>query len=261
VILVTGATGTVGARVAHELVDRGAQVRAGVHARPLQLDGVESRVVDYGRPETLARALEGVRHVLLVLSLEFDGGTMLTVARRLLEAAAGAEVEHVVKLSAYGAGEEGYVHARWHRRVEREIESSGLGWTFLRPNAFMQNLVTDWGDSIRDDDAFSDAAGAARYAWVDARDIARVAANALTEPGHEGKAYELTGPEALTHSEVAETLSRVLGRTVRYVHLSDAELRRRLVEAGFSDTIAEAWVDVTAMRASTPAPSPHASRT
>jgi uncharacterized protein YbjT (DUF2867 family) len=243
-ILVTGATGTIGSRVATELRDRGVPFRAAVHSRPLPIEGVETRALRWEEPATVAAALEGVRSVFFVLSPAFDGRQMAAAARSLVRAAAEAGVERVVKISTYAAEDEGYAHARWHRNVERELEQSGLRWTFLRPNNLMQNIVSDWGESIRRENAFHDSAGDARYAWIDAGDVARVAAQALTEPGHEGRAYELTGPDAMTHADVADTLSRVLGRTIRYVDHGDEEVRQELVAGGLSEELADAWVDV-----------------
>jgi uncharacterized protein YbjT (DUF2867 family) len=243
-ILVLGAAGTVGTWVVRELSDQNTAVRAGVHTRAFDIENVETCHVDFNQPETLPAALEDVHTVFFVLPISFNGQAMLAATRNLIDTARSEGVEYIVKLSTYGAAEEGYVHARWHRRVEREIEQSGIAWTFLRPNTFMQSMLEDWEESIRKENAFYDSVVGPGYAPIDARDIARVAACALTEPGHEGKAYELTGPEALSWDEAAETLSRVLGRSVRYVCISDKELRQSLLEIGLSEEMAEAYVDV-----------------
>lgn len=243
-ILVTGATGTIGSSLVPALRDQGVAFRAGVHTRPLELEGVETRLVDYYRPETLLKALEGVSTVFLVLSLYHDKRAMLAAAGNMIDAARSSGVERIVKLSTYAAQHEGFPHARWHRKVERQIERSGMAWTFLRPNAFMQTLLEEWAECIRQEGAFYDAVEGAGYAPIDARDIARVAARVLAGPGYAGQAFELTGPEALSWEQAAETLSGVLGRPVRYVRISDEQLRQSLMEKGFTEEIAAAWVEV-----------------
>jgi uncharacterized protein YbjT (DUF2867 family) len=243
-LLITGAAGTVGSQLVRILKDKGVPFRAGVHNQPLEIEDIDSFTIDYDRPETLTGALQGVQKVFLVLPITFDGRTMLKAGRVMVDAALRAGVQHIVKLSAYGAGGEGYTHARWHREVERIIENSGLTWTFLRPNAFMQTLLEGWAEDIRKEGKFYDAVEGASYAPIDARDIARVAARTLTEPGHEGMAYELTGPESISWEDAAETLSRVLGRTVRYVRISLDDLRQSLLDEGFTEEMAEAWSDV-----------------
>jgi uncharacterized protein YbjT (DUF2867 family) len=237
-ILVTGATGTVGSEVVNELLDKGARFCAGVHSRPLAIEGVESRTLDYDRPETLPAALEGVRTVYLVSYETLH-------QKALVEAARDAGVERIVKQSAWRAGDEGFIVGRWHREVERAIEGSGMAWTFLRPNMFMQNLVTVHGESIRQEDALYESAEDARVSYIDARDVARVAARVLTGSVHDGKAYDLSGPEAVTHEEIAEVLTRVLGRTIRFVRISDEEFRERWTAAGVSAEEAGAWVDIS----------------
>ena len=243
-ILVTGATGTIGGHLLRELRARDQPLRAGFHARPLETLGVEACRLDYVDPDARDRALEGVHAVFLVLPAMLDGAGMLAAVRTLARTARARGVEHVVKVSTDGAAEEGFLHARWHRAAERDLEASGLAWTFLRPNNFVQNIIDDWGESIREEGVFYDSVGDARYAWVDARDIARVAAEALIDDGHRSHAYTLTGPDALTHDEVAQTLTGVLGREIRYVDVDETVLLEELRSSGLSPDMADAWVDV-----------------
>jgi uncharacterized protein YbjT (DUF2867 family) len=237
-ILVTGASGTVGSQVVRGLLQQGTAFCAGVHSRPLEIEGVESRTLDFDRPETLGPALEGVRTVYLVSYETLHEKAMVTAAR-------DAGVERIVKQSAWRAGDEAFIVGRWHREVEREIEGSGMAWTFLRPNMFMQNLVTVHGESIREENAFYESAGDARVSYIDVRDVARVAARVLTERGHDGRAYDLSGREAVTHAAIAEMLTQALGRTIRFVRISDEEFRQRWTSQGASEEEAEAWVDIS----------------
>src|SRR5262249_7377336 len=132
----------------------------------------------------------------------------------------------------FGAETEAYSFARIHRPVERAVEASGIPYTFLRPVSFMQNFVNYHGDTIRKANAIYLPCGDAREGHVDARDIARVAARALTGGGHEGKAYVLTGPELLSYAEAAAKLSAVLGRTITYVDVSEADYQKSLADLG-----------------------------
>jgi uncharacterized protein YbjT (DUF2867 family) len=116
-------------------------------------------------------------------------------------------VTHIVKLS--GLAPETLLIGRWHRAIERRIEASGMAWTHLRPNAFMQNYITLYGNTIRGQSCFYTSDNGGRLALVDARDIAAVAVTALTTPGHEGAVIRLTGPAALSNDEVAAILSKV----------------------------------------------------
>jgi uncharacterized protein YbjT (DUF2867 family) len=161
-ILVTGATGTVGSQVVQELLEKGARFFAGVHSRPLDIEGVESRTIDYDRPETLPPALEGVRTVYLVSYETLHEKAMVAAAR-------DAGVERIVKQSAWRAADEGFIVGRSHREVERAIEGSGMAWTFLRPNMFMQNLMTVHGESIRRENVLYESAEDARVSYIDAR--------------------------------------------------------------------------------------------
>jgi uncharacterized protein YbjT (DUF2867 family) len=237
-ILVTGASGTVGSEVVKALGGRSARVRAGYRTRPQNVPaGVESVALDYERPETVRPALQGVETLFLLSNTVEPEKTVMDEAKR-------AGVKRVVKLSVIGAAQEGFVFARWHRAVERHIEASGLAWTFLRPNSFMQNVVNYMGETIRAQSAIYSAAGDSAISHIDARDIGATGARVLTEKGHEGKAYELTGPAALTGGQIARILTRVLGREIRYVPISFEQYQQAAVAAGTPEAYADALVDL-----------------
>jgi uncharacterized protein YbjT (DUF2867 family) len=235
-ILVTGAAGTVGSEVVKELKARAASFKVGYRNR--RPPGVEGVAIDLDKPETLGPALRNVETVFLL-------STAVAPERNLVAAAKVAGVKRVVKLSVWGAAEEGFVFARWHRAVEREIEGSGLAWTFLRPNGFMQNVVNFMGATIKSQGAFYHSAADARISHVDARDIGAVAARTLTDAGHEGKAYALSGPESLSYSEIAAILSKSLGREIRYVAISDVDYKQGAMAAGIPEPYADALIDLS----------------
>jgi uncharacterized protein YbjT (DUF2867 family) len=134
--------------------------------------------------------------------------------------------------------------AKIHRPVEKDIESSGLAWTFLRPNSFAQNAVTFMAGTIRAQSAFYSASGQARISHVDVRDIAAVALRALSGTDHDGKAYTLTGPEALTYDEMAAELSKATGRPIHHVSLDPSDLRGAMLAEGMSAEIADRMLDL-----------------
>ena len=142
-----------------------------------------------------------------------------------LEAAKSAGVKHIVKQSVMGADEESYSLANIHRPIEKAIERSGLAWTFLRPNSYMQNSVTFMGETIRAEGTFYSSTEQAKISHVDVRDIVAVAVKVLTGPNCEGKAYTLTGPDALTYDELAGELSKALGRQIRHTNLPPSDLK------------------------------------
>jgi uncharacterized protein YbjT (DUF2867 family) len=128
--------------------------------------------------------------------------------------------------------------------MERAIDGSGLAWTFLRPNSFMQNVVNYMGQTIRTQGAIYTAAPDAPVSHLDARDIGQAAARVLAEGGHEGQAYELDGPDPLTYHQMAASLTRALGREVRCVPISDEDHRQGALSAGAPAEYAEALVDL-----------------
>lgn len=246
-ILVTGAGGTVGSEVLKQLQSSGAKVRAGFHndekVKAARARGIDAVKIDFDRPETLRDALRGVEKVFLLA-----GGVPNQVEQEtnLVRAARDAGVKHIVKLSVFAADQEGFSFAKLHRAVEKVIEKSGMAWTFLRPNSFMQNLINYDGPTIRSQGAFYGAAGEEKISHIDVRDIAAVAVQALTGSGHEGKAYTLTGSEALTHAQVAEKVSKAAGKKITYVDLSPDQWKQGLVGAGIPGAYADALLDLHA---------------
>jgi uncharacterized protein YbjT (DUF2867 family) len=231
-VLVIGATGTVGGALVSELRRVGAEVRgatrdpAAAAARDL-LPADAWVPFDLERPETFPGALAGVDRVFLVARPGDDAPER--TALPLLAEMARQGVRHVVDLSALGAEQREEFGLR---KVERALEASGMAWTHLRPNWFMQ--VFTGGPlhaDLRRTGAFHLAAGDARVSYVDARDIAAVAAAALTRPAHEGHAYTLTGPAGLTGAEVAAALSAAAGRPLDYVALDEEVARQALTAA------------------------------
>jgi uncharacterized protein YbjT (DUF2867 family) len=207
VLVVTGATGTVGAAVLRELHGRGAPVRA-LSRRPPGTEGWAP--FSFTDPATWPAAFAGATGLFLVrppqLARVDDVAPALAHAR-------SAGVRRVVFLSVMGAER---VPVLPHRRIERWLDASGMATTHLRPGNFLQNLVTVHGADIRDRDEIVAPAGAARLSYVDARDVAAVAARCLVEDGHAGRAYTPTGPEAIDHARVAAVLGEVLGRPITY---------------------------------------------
>jgi uncharacterized protein YbjT (DUF2867 family) len=119
-----------------------------------------------------------------------------------------------------------------------------MAWTFLRPNSFMQNVVTFMGETIKAESAFYSASGGAKIAHVDGRDIAAVTVKALTEPTHGGQAYTLTGPEAITYDELSQELSAVLGRSIHHISLPPEDLKHGMLAEGLPEAIAERMLDL-----------------
>lgn len=242
-ILVTGATGTTGSEVVRQLAAARVPVRAFVRnaaaAAPLQLAGVEIVEGDLDRPESLEPALAGVRALFLLTP-----GDPRQVERqgRAVEAAQRAGVGHVVKLSALGAHVDASVSLlRWHGQTEREIEESGLAWTHLRPHYFMQNML-GFAGTIATEGRFYAPMRDGKIGIVDTRDIAAVAVGALTAPAHQGKAYDITGPEALGFEELAAHIATATGRAATYVDVPPREAEKAMIAAGMPEWLADTMV-------------------
>jgi uncharacterized protein YbjT (DUF2867 family) len=219
-ILVTTPNGKVGGELVKQLLAKGAKVRIAAHtveSAKQRFPNTEVVPFDYGDVGSVQRALAGVSTVYLASPGDFPPEP----EKRLIDEAKRAGVKRVVKLSVIGAEA---AEGSPFREVEKHLEASGLEWTFLRPSWFMQNFTTSHAQSIAAG-TLAEPAADSKTAFIDARDIAAVAVKALTEPGHAGKAYTLTGPELLDRAQVTATLSKVLGKPVKYVPLTDAQFR------------------------------------
>ncbi len=239
-IAVTGATGVLGGRVAAGLAAAGAEQRLVTRdpSRAPALDGAE--VVggaEYADGESMRRAFDGADTVFLVSAGE-DIDRM-RLHRNAVDAAVAAGVERIVYTSFAGArADTVFTFGRDHFNTEEHIKATGVGWTFLRDNIYLDFMPFFAGD----DGVIRGPAGDGRAAVVARDDIARAAVAVLTGDGHSGAAYEMTGPEALTLYEAAEQVAAVAGRPITYVPETIEEARASRAPSGAPDWEIEGWV-------------------
>lgn len=245
-ILLTGATGLTGSAVLRACVAEGLPVRALVRdpAKAAGFpDGVDVVLGDLLDPP--ASAFDGVDRALLISSAD---ERLVETQQAFIDAAKRAGVGHLVKMSGRGCRSGSrFRFARMHAEVERYLAGSGLAWSVLRPSQFMPVYFREV-PSIRRDGVLALPMGDARLAPVDVGDIARVAVALLRGEGEDGGRYELTGPEALTMTEVAERIAAVTGRGVRYVDTDPAAKRAELLAAGIPAFFADAMDELFAER-------------
>ena len=231
-ILVTGATGKVGQEVVRQLAAAGAAARALVRdpagASHIRIPGIDVVLGDLGRPETLAAAFAGVERVFLLTPAAPD---QVELQANALAEAVRAGVRHIVKVSVAGGPDSGTQIGRWHWSTEKQIEASGIDFTFLRPTLYMQQLFA-YAPSIAARGTFSAPMGTGEIALVDTLDVAAAAVCALTEEGHGHHIYDLTGPEALSYDAVADAISQAIGKKVSYVHVPPEYAKKQMVADG-----------------------------
>jgi uncharacterized protein YbjT (DUF2867 family) len=245
-ILVTGATGTIGREVIRHLSKKNTAVRAGIRdagkARTQFGESVELTTFDFEDKASYPAALRDVDKLFILPPL-IPNQVEVTIA--LVDAAKSAGVRHIVKLSAIGADPAAtFTLGKWHGQTDEHIRQSGLAFTLLRPNSFMQNFVNyfpprvgmiylPWGDGTA--------------SFVDTRDIGAVAVEALTGQSHEGAIYELTGPEALGITDVARILSTVAGSEIRYVDVPEPAARDAMLQAHIPQWQVDALLELHAI--------------
>jgi uncharacterized protein YbjT (DUF2867 family) len=242
-ILVIGGRSKIGTALIGELLHRDQQVRALVRAGeaadglPAAVQAVTGDLADEG---SLVTAMDGIEKVFLLSSPHPDA---VRWHRNAIDAARRANVQLLVRSSILGADRESpaeFISA--HTSCDRYLEASGIPHVIVRPNLFLQNIPESTIPSIGPSGTFYANAGDARISMVDTRDVAAVAAHALTEPGHAGTNYDVTGLEALSYADVARKLTAVLGRQVSYVDAPDDAVRQALLNAGLSQWFADALV-------------------
>jgi uncharacterized protein YbjT (DUF2867 family) len=229
-ILITGASGTIGREVVKDLLAKGAPVRAAVRdpnkARNQFGAEIELVAFDFENRSSFAPTLKGIEKLFILPPLIPD---QLKVTNALVDTAKRSGVRHIVKLSAIGADPEAnFTIGKWHGESEQHIRQSGLPFTFLRPNSFMQNFINYFPPR---DGVIYLPWGEAKASFVDARDVASVAAETLTTEGHDGAIYTLTGPESLGIADVACILSSVASREIRYVDVPEVAARDGMLQA------------------------------
>lgn len=243
-ILIVGATGTIGSEVVKQLTNAGHRVRALARDRVKgeQILGPSVEVVagDLSKPESLAPAFRNVDRVFVAT---FGGPDLAILEGEAFRASKKAGVRHVVKLSGIPVCVPEYAAqmplAQWHVDSENELRASGVAWTILRPAFFVSNILF-WNVSQRG--ALALPTGEGKTALLDPRDIAGVAANVLTQPGHHGRVYELTGPELLSQRDLLAKVSHVLGQRLTYVDVSPVDWRTEMVSAGFPPVLADSYL-------------------
>ena len=233
-ILVTGASGANGTELLKLLSAHGVAARAMVRhperAGELSMPGIEVVQGDFDKPETVRAALQGVDKAFLLAPSSPNVQEQQTT---FVQCARESGVQHLVKLSQLGAdANSSQRFLRYHGAVEDAIRASGMAFTFLRPNLFMQTLLSS-APTIKKQNAFYAPMGQGRISVVDVRDIANVAFVALTQDGHAGQIYDITGPQALTHDEMAATISEVVKREIRFVDVPPATMKETLLGIGF----------------------------
>lgn len=224
-ILVTGATGTVGRHVVHQLINKGEHVRA-VSRTPERANLPESVEVVAGDlmfPETLIAAFQGVSALYLITSSDQNGATLETNPQ-VVHLAQDASVQKVSLLTVYGDGP-----------VEQAIKSSDLEWTFVQPVGFMANALDDFQDSIRKEDIVRKFGGKTRGAIIHEADIAAVFVETILKKDYHGKLLTLTGPEALSTIEQVEIISKIIEKEIAFEEITEEEARIEWVNSGYDE--------------------------
>jgi len=238
-ILVTGATGTIGGELTKLLAEQDIPFRALVRnpekADILKTQHIETVVGDLQDPASLDRAFNGAGSIFLLSAAD---ERQVKLQLNAVEAAKRANVGYIVKVSVIGAAADAPITlGRDHAVIEQALLDAGITAAFLRPHSFMQNMLGSV-ELIAKTGEFYGATGDAKVPLIDARDVAAAAAVLLTRPCHESESHVLTGPECVSNDEVAQILSEVTGKSSRYVDIPPEQLKAGMVAAGMPEWLA-----------------------
>ena len=240
-IVVTGASGNVGQHVVNELAAQGRAVRA-LTRQPVRNESrptVGWTTADFNNPKSLATALQGADRLVLISPAHRD---MEDHQLAVVEAAVKAGVKKIAKLSGLGAGPEAPIRLpQKHHAIEQAIAETGIDYSFVRPNLFMQVLLGS-ASSINSDGAIYAPAGDGRISFTDARDVARVLAAEVLRDGR--AIVEITGPQALSYAEAARVLSEQIGRPVQHVNVTPEQARASMLSMGMDSWLVEAFLEL-----------------
>lgn len=240
-VLFLGAPGLIGNHIIPALIKAGFSVLAGSR-RGLSVGGARGVVVDMRNPESLARTMQGMTTISLVIS---DVEDMESLGLNAVAAARSAGVRRLLWFSSFGAKPDNQARfSRRHPVIDEAVRSSGIPHTILRPNFFMQNFTAFYGETIRTTGTIFLPLGDARVSHLDLRDLAAATVAALTNDRHVDKTYDLSGPEALHTSEVAEQIGSAVGRKIQYQPIPVAAMEASLREAGMEPWFAEGLAEL-----------------
>lgn len=242
-ILITGASGNVGGAVLTAVLKQGEAVTGNYRntedARSAP-QGAKVAIADFADKASLRRALVDVDALFLVCS---PVPQLFELESNVIDVAKETGVGHLVLNSSAGAGRWDKSFPKWHTQAEEKLKRSGVPFSILRPNSFMENILAFYAPTIRTQDAFYAAMRESRVSFVAVEDIATSAARLLKSKA-ENRVHEINGPEAVTYNELAERITRVSGRPIRYVDLSIDEIKKSLFNTGMPDWQATALVEL-----------------
>jgi len=242
IITITGATGAIGSLVVRQLTKLGYRPRVFVRdadkARALFGNCVDVFVGDLENAATLKNVLRGADSLLLVNA----GPNLAEQDRAAADVAESEGVRHLVKLSSYDAGQNVGTGV-WHAQGEKTIRASGIPFTFVQPSGFMSNVLF-WAQSIKDGGIVRSATGEGKIPFIHPNDIADVAAAALTSREYDGMSLPITGPEALSYREMADRIGAIIGRKLRFLSVSEQEVRNEMAHRNDAEEIVEAHLSI-----------------
>jgi uncharacterized protein YbjT (DUF2867 family) len=243
-ILATGSSGNLGGYVLQSLLRHQQPVRALYRTKKDAANvpaGVEAVIADFADRDAMRRAVQGIDKVFLVCA---PIPQLVELESNAIQACQEAGIQHLVLNSALGAGAFKSSFPSWHRQVEEALMRSGIPYTILRPNSFMQNILSFFAPSIRSSGVFYSSMGKARVSLIDARDIGEFVASVFRGPEHIGKTYELNGPEALTYDDVAQKIAETTGVTARYADIPVEQQRQSMQGMGMPEWQIEALLEL-----------------